>query len=1253
MKRPAARRQRTQKEARAVKKTVAKMNVASGEVAKGAEWSLLTERGKVLPRFASCMPWSPILASWKVDLKKADPLNLVVDLANQIRWSKDYKAELTRHGVKPGKYLAPEVGEYFSGRWTWSWERKCWMLRVREEQCDANDRQYLYLENVVAILQQKDNMRDIMKYIVEDTTIWPAGAVWLSLTKTKLYLQRPLANVGFARNAQVRGDICTFLEYLYDSVAETLPDFRDEMGSSSTVRLTVEDPYAKEMQNQQSVDESLEEVDLRPRTKPRKRKGQVQINMSRTSATMEERFLPPSSMKEYYEQYRSQKGFHSGAAPFHLTGIGGPGAPHEFTFNRRGDEDLHGFEIENSKWGYAAHPQDVILRLKQAGMKQDVQFYVKSARKAIIIDTAAQAWARGVPWEEALRISEQAMSAAGTGRGLGMPAKRKSNGGKEPKAKLDKVSALTHDDMLTSKVFPMGGPDKYLSHVYNDPAKMLDFADWIDQCAPPDPRMLTDPNLPGVEKISTASIPKEFLDGDYSELPSTIGGGALLPPFSTGYCKGWKRATVALIVLQAIRELDLKDVVSHHIKDVRATVNANRGKGEAEAVSALMTAIPPSVVEILEDAVRKRGMLRFITHEVLSKGTFSSSWSPFVAKIETAVQDAEDEKAAELQRKLRQADLDHLVAQINKDVEALEKHLIPSDRMAEEHALDMKQGVQYVEKWLGKHCTLRKVSDTMDAAIPDFLKWKEQFRSAGEQYIILTLDCTVFPANSTYLAASLKTFATLLSMSSTMIGLVLYPVYQTQTSEAALVKHKQQLDNALLKGGLSVIHMIQVLYEKPDSTAKDSRGLYQPALASFHGHFSNHSFQQCLPVREGKLGPAPLIKVGDFIGYDSDSQPGASARVEQKGIPCHETIVEALLAGMTLNPVDVVMLVDCLPNRFCEMGRAMAARNLKENARAVHYFGYVLNEFDKNLADIRSKVYDSWDTSPTSPPKTRVAREEARSPPSLNLLAWSNGAPLFPAALLSRFQEGTSEHLKMEELKESFVRKFPPAAAPSPSTSGRGGRARAGGLCDFSIDGDQQPLDPSRLIDLPQIPADSFTVARKAECGAAGKKPSIAIDETFGIWLGNLTDADITVQAGELFGFGRGSYEQKEVRDIKDIIHGVPWRLRNDLSLIAFEKELMPMCQLLRKLAVDNGLSEVQLPDHILTPRMAEGGTVPVCFRYEIKPVASMTTNVFKPVREDREDPDWRHSTLGGYFVGHMEKLVDNKRASVVWEAMS
>ena len=38
------------------------------------------------------------------------------DLANHIRWSEQYKTETETHGVSPGKYLAAEVGKYFSGR---------------------------------------------------------------------------------------------------------------------------------------------------------------------------------------------------------------------------------------------------------------------------------------------------------------------------------------------------------------------------------------------------------------------------------------------------------------------------------------------------------------------------------------------------------------------------------------------------------------------------------------------------------------------------------------------------------------------------------------------------------------------------------------------------------------------------------------------------------------------------------------------------------------------------------------------------------------------------------------------------------------------------------------------------------------------------------------------------------------------------------------------------------------------------------
>ena len=47
------------------------------------------------------------------------PYNLVMarwqDLAKQVRWSKQYQDEIRERKMKPGIYLLPEAGEYFSG----------------------------------------------------------------------------------------------------------------------------------------------------------------------------------------------------------------------------------------------------------------------------------------------------------------------------------------------------------------------------------------------------------------------------------------------------------------------------------------------------------------------------------------------------------------------------------------------------------------------------------------------------------------------------------------------------------------------------------------------------------------------------------------------------------------------------------------------------------------------------------------------------------------------------------------------------------------------------------------------------------------------------------------------------------------------------------------------------------------------------------------------------------------------------------
>ena len=57
-----------------------------------------------------------------------------------------------------------------------------------------------------------------------------------------------------------------------------------------------------------------------------------------------------------------RKGFHAGACPFQLVGIGGPGAPHMFTFLKRSDEDLAGVEIDESRFSCQRQRGDVILR---------------------------------------------------------------------------------------------------------------------------------------------------------------------------------------------------------------------------------------------------------------------------------------------------------------------------------------------------------------------------------------------------------------------------------------------------------------------------------------------------------------------------------------------------------------------------------------------------------------------------------------------------------------------------------------------------------------------------------------------------------------------------------------------------------------------------------------------------------------------------------------------------------------------------
>lgn len=113
------------------------------------------------------------------------------------------------------------------------------------------------------------------------------------------------------------------------------------------------------------------------------------------------------------------------------------------------------------------------------------------------------------------------------------------------------------------------------------------------------------------------------------------------------------------------------------------------------------------------------------------------------------------------------------------------------------------------------------------------------------------------------------------------MAFVQFPVLHTQTTVQAMVKHKHQLELSLMKHGIAVQHLVQILYTKPDARGNDSRGLSQPALCAFHTNYSEPAFLASSALKQGKLGPCPLAKVSDFINYDDSSKPGAAARCEQ------------------------------------------------------------------------------------------------------------------------------------------------------------------------------------------------------------------------------------------------------------------------------------------------------------------------------------------------------------------------------------
>lgn len=49
--------------------------------------------------------------------------------------------------------------------------------------------------------------------------------------------------------------------------------------------------------------------------------------------------------------------------------------------------------------------------------------------------------------------------------------------------------------------------------------------------------------------------------------------------------------------------------------------------------------------------------------------------------------------------------------------------------------------------------------------------------------------------------------------------------------------------------------------------------------------------------------------------------------------------------------------------------------------------------------------------------------------------------------------------------------------------------------------------------------------------------------------------------------------------------NGLVWRLDSDLQIVSYQKELMTLCEFMKKLATENGLGWVDLENHVVTQK--------------------------------------------------------------------
>ena len=234
------------------------------------------------------------------------------------------------------------------------------------------------------------------------------------------------------------------------------------------------------------------------------------------------------------------------------------------------------------------------------------------------------------------------------------------------------------------------------------------------------------------------------------------------------------------------------------------------------------------------------------------------------------------------------------------------------------------------------------------------------------------VDTTLWPSNSAYLTACVNLASGIVNMSQDSLCHVQLPQLQSSTTGPTVIKHRRTLEDMFTTQKLDVTTPVLLRFEKTESQKNDSRKSAQQCIAASSTNYKVNGFADTDAVKSSTIGPAPLIKTSQMLGYDpEDGSMSAGLRTEQKlgfnhvrspqvlfldleailkkkpltaraswlvaiytaavgpfqnnvrkGVPVHCEILKSYAAGLSLGEGDAFLFIDVLPNR---MGGVIAA----------------------------------------------------------------------------------------------------------------------------------------------------------------------------------------------------------------------------------------------------------------------------------------------------------------------------------------